>query len=233
LNAYLETSEHKDDIEYTSITFEPTAVTLRDEMTTIAAEDADMFIAMTTGSSCSQIITEAAINGMKEDVPYKFLASGCKYVTPVTTLGEDPDGWWAVGGGLKDPDLAVYDNDPFVVAAREWVEEAGKDITSSYKLGFSYAWTLAQGVIIAGQLDGGVTRSNLILALRSIDMTHPMLLGGLRVRTDGNADAYFIEGSDIAYWNSGDQVWVQDSVVDLDGQTPNCHWDQAASTCRR
>jgi branched-chain amino acid transport system substrate-binding protein len=230
--AYLASSDHKDDIEYTSVTFEPTAVTVKDEMTTLAAEDANVFIAMTTGSSCTQIINEAAINGMKEEVPYKFLASACKAVTPVTTLGDDPDGWWTVGGGLKDAVIAAYDDDPFVVAAREWADRADRDVTASYNLGFYYSWTIAQALQIAGQLDGGVTRSNLILALRSIDMTNPMLLGGLRVRMNGNGDAYLLEGSDISYWSSDDQTWVQDSVVELDVQTPNCAWEQSTSRCR-
>ena len=230
--AYLASSEHKDDIEYKSVTFEPTAATVKDEMTTLAAENPNMFIAMTTGASCTQLLNEAAINGMKEETPYRFLASACKAVTPVTKLGDDPDGWWTVGGGVKDATIAAYDNDPFIVAARQWAKQAGREVTASYNLGYYYGWNIAQALMIAGQLDGGVTRSNVILALRSIDMTNPMLLGGLRVGMSGNADAYVLEGSDISRWSTKDQTWVQDSVVSLDGQTPNCAWDLSTSRCR-
>lgn len=87
---------------------EPSAVTVKDEMTTLAADSPDMFTAMTTGSSCRQIVSEAAINGMHEDTPYLFLSSACKVTTPVQTLGEAADGWWAVGGGLKDVDVMTH-----------------------------------------------------------------------------------------------------------------------------
>ena len=63
-------------------------------------------------------------------------------------------------------------------------------------------------------------------------MTNPMLVGGLKVKMNGNADAYVLEGSDISYWSADEQVWVQDSVVELEVQTPNCAWDQSSSRCR-
>jgi len=228
---YLATSEHKDDIVYVSQTMEPTAATATDEMTTLAAEHPDMFIAMTTGAPCSQIINEAAQNGMNEDVKYKFISSACKATTPMASLGEAGDGWWTVGGGLKDIDNSSYDDDAFVVAARQWMADAGRKMSPSYNLGFYYSWTLAQALEIAGQLDGGLNRSNLILALRTIDMTNPMLLPGLNVKMDGNADAYLLEGSDISQWHTDSGAWAQDSITVLDVQTPNCAWDQAAGRC--
>ena len=229
--AYLQGSPRKDDIEYVSQTFEPSAAVLTDEMTTLAAGQPDVFIAMTTGSSCTQMITEAAQNGMKEDVPYKFMSSACKATTPVTKLGADPDGWWTVGGGLKDLTIGAFDDDAFVVAARAWISDAGFQVSPSFNLGMYYSWVIAQGLLIAGELDGGLTRSNLILAMRSIDMTHPMLLGGLKVQMNGNADAFMLEGSDISTWSSAEQTWKQDSLLQLAAQTPNCAWDASAARC--
>jgi hypothetical protein len=52
--------------------------------------------------------------------------------------------------------------------------------------GFNYGWPMVQFLQIAGQLDGGLTRTNLILAQRAIDMTHPYLLPGVRLHMDGN-----------------------------------------------
>ena len=37
---------------------------------------------------------------------------------------------------------------------------------------------------IAGELPGGINRTNVILALRTMDMTHPMLLDGVRFHRD-------------------------------------------------
>ena len=62
-------------------------------------------------------------------------------------------------------------------------------------------------------------------------MTNPMLLPGLNVKMDGNADAYLLEGSDISQWHADSGAWAQDSITVLDVQTPNCAWDQAAGHC--
>ncbi|MPY94054.1 MAG: ABC transporter substrate-binding protein [Acidimicrobiia bacterium] len=233
LESFFAQSERKDDIDYTSIAFEPSAVTLNDEMTTLAAEDPDVFIGMSTGSTCTQFITEAAENGMKESVEFKFTSSACKATGPVTedVVGDASDGWWSVGGGLKDALTSAYDDDPFIVAAQEFIADAGFELTPSYNLGLFYSWALSQAIQVAGELEGGLTRANLVLALRSLDMTHPMLLPGITFNMDGNADAYFVEGSDVSYWDAAEQTWVQDSIVDLPGRTPLCAWDQATSTC--
>jgi len=233
LEAYFAESDNKDRIEYISETFEPTAVTLKDEMTTMAARNPDVFIGMSTGSTCTQFITEAAENGMKEQVTYKFMSSACKATTPITEdkLGEAPDGWWSVGGGLKDATTEAYADDPFIAAALDFIAAAGYDVTPSFNLGLFYSWTLSQAIQIAGQLDGGLTRSNLIVALRTLDMTNPMLLEGITFNMSGNDDAYFLEGSDVSYWDVAEQTWVQDSIVDLPGRTPSCAWDQAVSRC--
>ena len=119
-----------------------------------------------------------------------------------------------------------------MAAARQWIADIGHRVSPSYNLGLYYSWTLAQALQIAGQLEGGITRSNVILALRSIDMTNPMLVGGLKIKMDGNDDAFLLEGSDISYWDAGEQAWVQDSIVELDVQTPNCAWDQSTASCR-
>jgi ABC-type branched-subunit amino acid transport system substrate-binding protein len=232
--AFLAASDHKADITYTSETVEPTAATITEQMTTIASQKPNMFIAMTVGTQCSQSITESAQNGMKEQVKYKFLGSACKASGPVTKdkVGDASDGWWTVGGGIKDIVSPAYDNDPFIVEARKFMAAAGYDYKSPiYNLGMYYSWALAQGFQIAGQLNGGLTRSNLILALRSMDMTHPMTLPGIKFNMNGNADAFFLEGSDISRWSSVKQAWEQQSTVDLSGKTKNCAYNQATSRC--
>jgi hypothetical protein len=91
---------------------------------------------------------------------------------------------------------------------------------------------LAQSLMIAGQLNGGLTRTNLIVAMRSIDMTHPQFLEGIKFNMNGNADAFFLEGSDVSQWSVAEQAWQMKSLIDLTGKTKNCVWDQAANSCR-
>jgi hypothetical protein len=66
-----------------------------------------------------------------------------------------------------------------------------------------------------------------------MDMTHPWLLPGVKFNLNGNADAYAVEGSEIAQWSSAKQSWVtQGAVIDLSGKSKNCSWDAAAAVCR-
>jgi hypothetical protein len=67
--------------------------------------------------------------------------------------------------------------------------------------------------------------------MRSIDMTNPQFLEGIEFNMNGNADAFFLEGSDISQWDLAQQTWVVKNVIDLSGKTKNCAYDQATSTC--
>jgi branched-chain amino acid transport system substrate-binding protein len=233
--AYHAQSAHKDDIEVKYESHEPSAVTITEQMTTLAAFKPDFFFMASTGTPCSQVLSEAAQNGMKEAVKYKFLASTCKATGAVTKdkAADTSEGWWSAGGGIKDIASSTYDQDQWVVAAREWLTSAGYDYKEPImNLGLSYAWTLQQGLLIGGALPGGLTRSNLLIALRAMDMTNPQTLPGIKFNMNGNADSFLLEGSDIAQWDVAQQAWVQKSIVDLSGKTKNCAWDQNAAACR-
>ena len=111
----------------------------------------------------------------------------------------------------------------------------GVDPASSGSLGSGLAWAfaLSQSLQIAGDLPGGLTRTNFITALRSMDMTNAMLLPGIGFNLDGNADAYFIEGGVYQKYNSEKQGWEsQGEIIDLSGKSSNCAWDLATSVCK-
>jgi len=240
LKAYLAESDHKADISYVSETIEPQAPTIKDPMTMLAAENPDVFVGMVAGTFCTQIITEAAENGMKESVKYLFQPSVCKAASFVgkDKVGGDgsvSNGWWIVGGGVKDFNSGANDSDPYVAWGRKLLGDAGIDYhtSGSFGNGFVFSWAFVQAVRIAGELDGGLTRPNLVLALRTMDMTHPMNLPGIGFNMNGNVDPYFIEGSDIATYDSAAQAWKQQgNVIELSGKSKPCVFDQAAAACR-
>ena len=92
---------------------------------------------------------------------------------------------------------------------------------------------MVQALRIAGELDGGLTRSNFITALRTWDMTSPTSLPGIKANMSGNADAFFTEGSDISKYDSAKQQWIQQGdIIDISGKSRNCAFDQATSTCK-
>jgi branched-chain amino acid transport system substrate-binding protein len=233
--AFLAQSTHKDDIQVKFELHEPTAATITEQMTTLAAYQPNFLFMASTGTPCSQVLTETAQNGMKESVKYKFLASTCKATGAVTKdkAADTSDGWWSAGGGMKDIASHSFDQDPWVVAGREWLTAAGYDYKEPImNLGLSYAWTLQQGLLMGGDLPGGLTRSNLMIALRSMDMTNPQTIPGIKYNMNGSADAFLLEGSDISQWSVKEQAWMQQDIIDLSGKTKNCAWDQAAAICR-
>lgn len=238
LEDYFEKSAHSDDIDYVAEFFEPTSPTVRTQMTNLTYEEPDVFVGVVTGAACTQSITDAAETGMKEQTPYRFLAFGCKSSSfvgkdKVGGDGSAADGWLVAGGGLKDFNAADMADDPFIAWARDLLTEAGIDYkaSGSYGLGLYFAWPLVQTLRIANELEGGISRSNFILALRSFDMTHPLLAPGIEFKMDGNEDAFIIEGSDISRWDSSTQSWMAEDVFDLSGSGGTCEWNSSTSRC--
>jgi hypothetical protein len=230
----------KDKVDYKTETIEPQAPNVTDPMTTLAAEEPDVFIAMVAGTPCTQAITEAAQNGMHEQVKYLFqpeTCSGSAFVAKdkVGGDGSAANGWWLLNPGAKDIKDPTQASDPYVKWARELLQGAGinPDSSGSLSMGFGYGWPMVQFLQIAGQLPGGLNRTNFVLAQRAIDMTDPYNLPGLRLHMDGNNDAYFVEGGVFQKWDSAKQSWVsQGNVIDLDGKSSNCAWDQSAAACK-
>ena len=228
-NAFKEvvaSSPNKDKINFISEKFEITAPTVIDPMTTLASKNPDMFITMTGGPQCTQIINDSANNGMKDKTKYKFMSSVCKSSAFVgkDKVGGDgaaANGWYIVGGGFKDIGAAENDKEAFSVWARKFLADNGHDykISSNMGQGFFWAWIWSQSLIIAGELPGGLNRTNFILAQRAIEGTSPVHLKGIKVNMNGNKDAYFVEGSDLSIWDSANQKWVvQGEIIELSGK---------------
>ena len=178
-------------------------------MTTLAAKNPEIFIAMTAGTSCTQSVTEAAQNGLKDKAKYLFQPSVCKSNASVgkDKVGGDgaaTHGWWVVGGGTKVAESTAYDNDAWVKAIRDVMTNAGVDWKKETVslTGSQYAWGYEQLIMSAAMLPGGLTRANLIVALRSFDMTSPFLLEGGKFNLNGNKDSYLTESSEFGKYDS-------------------------------
>jgi branched-chain amino acid transport system substrate-binding protein len=238
--AVIAASPNKDKIEFITERLEITAPTITDAMTTLASKSPNIFITMTGAVQCTQIINEVAGNGMAETLDYKFMSSVCKssaYVgkEKVGGDGSQSNDWYIVGGGQKDINSAESDSDGFSVWARKFLADNGIDskASSQFGNGFFQAWVWTQALAIAGQLDGGLTRSNLILALRSFDGTSPVHLRGIQMNMNGNKDSYLLEGSDLSKYDAAKQQWVvQGNIIELSGKTKNCAWDLSVNACR-
>ncbi|MGE0171101.1 ABC transporter substrate-binding protein, partial [Nocardioides sp.] len=97
--AYLAQSDVlRDKVEYITETIEPQAPTITDPMTTLASKEPDFFIAMVAGTPCTQAVTEAAQNGMKENVEYLFQPLTCAGTSFVSK--DDPQSSSSLGNGF-------------------------------------------------------------------------------------------------------------------------------------
>jgi len=237
---FLAQSPNKERIEYIPETIEPSAPTITDAMTTLASKNPEVFIAMTAGTSCTQAVVEAAQNGLNTQAMYLFTGQPCKGATfmgkeKVGGDGSASNGWWIAGGGNLDFNAESMSTNPWIAFGRQLLADAGLDYktSSSFGLGFNYGWPFWQAVQIASQLEGGLSRSNLILAMRSMEMTNPNLLDGIAFNMNGALDAYPIEGSEFAQYDSTKQAWIQvGDIVELSGKSSNCAWDQSIGNCR-
>jgi ABC-type branched-subunit amino acid transport system substrate-binding protein len=239
--AYLaQSATLKDRIEYINETIEAAAPTVKDPMTTLTAKNPDIWISMLGGAQCAQIISEAAENGLKGKAKYLFMGQGCAGVSIIgkEKLGGDGsagDGWWLITNGLKDLKDPAFQDDPYVKWVRDGMKAKGLDPNSSISLGagVNYGFPVVQALAIAGKLDGGVTRTNFQLALRSIDMTPPMLLKGIRLHMNGLKDAYLVESGVFQKWDAAKQTYVnQGDIINLDGKSKNCAWDAGVGVCK-
>lgn len=77
-------------------------------------------------------------------------------------------------------DSPAFDDDPWVAKSRDELTAAGVDWKTqpTSLTGSRFAWTVEQSLRIASQMEGGLSRANWIVALRSFDMTAPFLLPG-------------------------------------------------------
>lgn len=213
----------------------PAAPTLAEEVATLAASEPDVFISMTAGNGCLQAIEEVADSGLKDELSAAFTPSICRTPTSwIAPAGDDGHGWLIVGGGVKDiTDSARIGSDAFVDFVIERHEADNSDpAISMFGDGFMLAYPYVEALRIGAELPGGLSRTNFILAVRAIDMHHPMLLDGILFAMNGDEDAFPIEGSDVSRYDSSAHSWLVSSVVDINRGTPGCAWDRDDGGCR-
>jgi branched-chain amino acid transport system substrate-binding protein len=208
---------------------DPLVGTVTDEVAEIVEDDPDVFLSMTTGDACLNAVREAGSQGLSRTALAMFTPLRCSqpsvYMAPA---GAAADGFHVVGAGVKSSADPVYAEDTFVQFVNEQL--AAAELSSERALvgvGFAqYGWAHAEILRLASALPGGLSRSNVVLALRAADLDHPMLLDGVRFVTEGNSDAYFIEGAEYSRYDATAGAWFQEGpAVDLNGSSPNCPWD--------
>jgi len=223
---FAEESDIIESVEF--VRHDPAAATLTNEITTLAASSPDVFISMTAGNPCLLAVQEAARSGITEIADAFFMPSVCKAVSAyMAPAGEAADQWLIFGGGWKDSTDPQYESDTYISWMNEQIDAAGLDSgVSLYASGFGqFGWAHIEAMRIAAELDGGLTRTNFMIALRALRLDHPALLDGISFGQNGVEDSYLVEGSDLSRFDFANQSWIiEGGIIDLDGQSPNCAW---------
>ena len=224
--------------QFVPVRHDPVTPTLANEMKAITAFEPDVYISMTAGNPCLLAIQEADQSGLYDDINAKggalFTPSVCRGVDAyLKPAGAAADGWRIIDGGAKDTTDPAYAEEPFIefVLANLVADELDPANQLS-GIGYLYGYPYVEALRIAAELPGGLTRTNLMLAVRTLDIDHPLLHDGIKFRLHGAEDAYFVEGSGILQYDTDSEAWgTLTEIIDLDGQTPNCAWDLNEQRC--
>ncbi len=172
------------------VSFEVTDPTIDSQMVTLKASGADTFFNITTPKFAAQAIKKAAEIGWK---PTHYLNSVSVSVGAVMGPAGLENGVGIISAGyIKDPTDAQWQKgkewDDFTGWLKKYVPNA--DIKD---LNYVYGYTVSQGLVqVLKQAGDNLTRENIMKQAASLDMTLPMLLPGVNVKT-GPDDFFPIE----------------------------------------
>ncbi len=185
------------------VTYEVTDPTVDSQMVTLKASGADVFFNITTPKFAAQAIKKAAEIGWK---PVHYLNNVSSSVGSVLTpagLANAVD--IITTAYIKDPTDPQWANDK---GFQDWVAFMKKYLPAGNLAdGFNvYGYTVAQGLVqVLKQAGDNLTRENVMKQAASLDITLPMLLPGVNVKTAAD-DFYPIEREQLARFDG--KTWV-------------------------
>jgi branched-chain amino acid transport system substrate-binding protein len=185
------------------VTYEVTDPTVDSQMVTLKGSGADTFFNITTPKFAAQAIKKAAEIGWK---PTHYLnsvsnAAGAVMVAAGAEAGKDVISAFY----LKDPTDPQWANSK---EYKDWLAFMQKyhptgDLKDNFNVyGYTVAQTLVETLKKAGD---NLTRENVMKQAANLDITLPMLLPGVNIKT-GPDDFYPIEREQLARWDG--KTWV-------------------------
>jgi ABC-type branched-subunit amino acid transport system substrate-binding protein len=186
-----------------TLTYEVTDPTIDSQMVELKGSGADVFFNMTTPKFAAQAIKKAAEMGWK---PQHYLVSVANSVGAVMIPAGPENGVGIMSTFyLKDATDTKWHNTP---EYKEWATFMAKYMPGGdlKDLNNVYGYTIAQGVVqVLKQCGDNLTRENIMKQAANLDMSLPMLLPGVNVKTSPD-DFFPIEREQIAVWDG--KTWV-------------------------
>ena len=206
---------------------DPAGADVTNEMTTLIATGADVFLSGTTSKFCSQ---STAVLAASEWRPTTYMSYTCNNLASffdpvkdaVETLAADDAGPIMANSNkiCGDP---VWADDPKILEIEAILDEYGSVTCAdgSFSTGILYGEFLVDVLRSAAALEGGLNRVNLMAAVWNADTTNDTLLGGT-LKLDGVNDAYWTESAQlqrVGIGPEGNLVFEPTGdLVDFEGQ---------------
>ena len=180
------------------LTYEVTDPTIDSQMVSLKASGADTFFNITTPKFAAQAIKKAAEIGWK---PVHYLNSVSSAAGAVMVPAGAENGVGIITSGyIKDPTDPQWADTPEYKDWLAWMKKYHPqgDLRDNLNVyGYTVTQTLVQTLKQAGN---NLTRANVMKQAASLDMTSPMLLPGIRIKTGPN-DFFPIEQEQLMRWN--------------------------------
>jgi ABC-type branched-subunit amino acid transport system substrate-binding protein len=185
------------------VTYEVTDPTVDSQMVELKGSGADTFFNITTPKFAAQAIKKAAEIGWK---PVHYLNSVSNAAGAVMTTAGAENGIGVISAFyLKDPTDPQWQNSAEYKEWLSWMQKyfPGGDLKDNLNVfGYTVAQTLVEVLKKSGD---NLTRENVMKQAANLDMTLPMLLPGVNIKT-GPDDFFPIEREQLARWDG--KTWV-------------------------
>ena len=180
------------------LTYEVTDPTVDSQMVSLKSSGADVFFNVTTPKFAAQAIKKAAEIGWK---PLHYLNSVSSAAGAVMVPAGAENGIGVITSGyLKDPTDPQWQGTPAYNDWLAWMKKYHPQGNLQDNLNV-YGYTVAQTLVqVLKQAGNDLTRANVMKQAASLDMTSPMLLPGIRIKT-GPDDFFPIEQEQLQRWN--------------------------------
>ena len=180
------------------LTYEVTDPTIDSQMVSLKASGADTFFNVTTPKFAAQAIKKAAEIGWK---PVHYLNSVSSAAGAVMVPAGAENGVGVITSGyIKDPTDPQWADTPEYKDWLAWMKKYHPqgDLRDNLNV---YGYTVTQSLVqTLKQAGDNLTRANVMKQAASLDMTSPMLLPGIRIKTGPN-DFFPIEQEQLMRWN--------------------------------
>jgi ABC-type branched-subunit amino acid transport system substrate-binding protein len=185
------------------VTYEVTDPTVDSQMVELKGSGADTFFNITTPKFAAQAIKKAAEIGWK---PVHYLNSVSNAAGAVMTTAGAENGVGVISAFyLKDPTDPQWQNSAEYKEWLSWMQKyfPGGDLKDNLNVfGYTVAQTLVEVLKKSGDT---LTRENVMKQAANLDMTLPMLLPGVNIKT-GPDDFFPIEREQLARWDG--KTWA-------------------------